>query len=94
MITQTIDEWLGEAVNRFGNIEMAKFTCPNCGNIASIDDFASRGLDEQLAYIECLGRHDKSRGCDWTSANVGGTKGKGRLVNLPESRQLEVFDFA
>lgn len=94
MINQTLDEWLDEASARYGAIERAKFSCPKCGSIATLTDFTNQGADEQLAYLECIGRFDTSKGCDWSSAGVGGTLGKGRLIILPESRQLEVFDFA
>jgi hypothetical protein len=94
MINQTLDEWLAEATKRYGALEQARFSCPKCGNVASLAEFGTRGLDEQLAYQECIGRHDNTKGCDWTSAGIGGTMGKGRLISLPEARQLEVFDFA
>lgn len=95
MIMQTLDEWLAEVASRYGTFDDARFSCPKCGNVASLSDFSKRGIDEQLAYQECLGRYDKSvGGCDWSSQSVGGTMGKGRLISLPEARQMEVFDFA
>ena len=94
MINQTLDEWLEEANTRYGALENAKFCCPKCGNVSTLNDFSKKGVDEQLAYQECIGRFDSSKGCDWSSGGIGGTLGKGRLISLPEARQLEVFDFA
>lgn len=34
-----------------------KFVCPVCGRAQSVGDFEKHGIDSNLAYQNCLGRH-------------------------------------
>jgi hypothetical protein len=93
MVTQTLAEWQAEAKRRFGDAANWRFVCPACGNEQTPLDFKELGVDPQLAYQECIGRHVDALDCDWTAYGLLGTTGKGRLVQLTD-RQVEVFDFA
>lgn len=78
----TQDELLTEAKARFGDDVMAfAFTCPHCGDTASIQDFKDAGADPGHAGQECIGRslgalqspagkwgkNVNGRGCDWVA---------------------------
>jgi hypothetical protein len=98
LIKQSLEEWLKEAEERFvqpGQDDKGAiaFICPNCGHIQTLKDFKERGLDLNLAYQECIGRHDKSIGCDWAAYGFLKTMGHGRIV-VHENGEMEVFDFA
>lgn len=65
------DIWLQKAKELFGpDPKKWKFKCSSCGEIQTAQDFitarfkADRAM--QLVYQECIGRHVKGRGCDWT----------------------------
>jgi len=96
MIEQTVNEWLKEAEQRFGEDHLdIKFVCPACKRVQSLRDFKERGLDPNNAYCECLGRHDMSIDCDWSAYGLLRTMGYGRLVKRDGAeKSIEVFDFA
>lgn len=73
--------WEAEAIRRFGASSKAwQFVCPACGQVQSMADFESLGLDRNLAYQECLGRHQSKMGlaapmnirrpCNYTSSGM------------------------
>ncbi|NLI12491.1 VVA0879 family protein [Pelotomaculum propionicicum] len=97
MIKQSLEDWLKEAEDKFvspGDDRGAiAFQCPRCKRIQTLKDFKDRGLDHNLAYQECLGRHDKSIGCDWAADGLLRTLGLGRIV-FHDGGEMEVFDFA
>ena len=100
MIKQSLKDWLKEAEDKFvtpGEDRGAiAFQCPRCGGVQTLKDFYDHGLDHNLVYQECLGRHDKSVGCDWAAHGLFGTMGKGRIVVYGDGERdaMEVFDFA
>jgi hypothetical protein len=95
MRQQTSEEWMAEGERRFGeDFNNWKFECPACGNVHSVKDFKDLGLDPNLTYQECIGRHVKDKGCDWCSYGFLGTLGHGRIVTSKGNHKSEVFDFA
>ncbi len=75
-------ELLAEARDRFGDDpKQYAFRCPNCGDVASIQDFIDAGADPDRTGQECIGRclgaltvaagkagrNSKGRGCDWAA---------------------------
>ncbi|WP_321820882.1 MULTISPECIES: VVA0879 family protein [unclassified Burkholderia] len=52
-------EWKQDAVRRFGEHPSGwKFKCPCCGHVQSMQDFKDLEVDVNLAYFNCIGRHD------------------------------------
>jgi hypothetical protein len=52
-------EWEQEAIRRFGQHPSGwRFKCPCCGHVQSMQDFKDLGVDVNLAYFNCVGRHD------------------------------------
>jgi hypothetical protein len=95
MIKQTLNEWKTEAIARFGSdTSNWRFKCPKCGNEQTPFDFAGITDGANKAYQQCIGRHVKSKGCDWSAFGFLGTLGKGRIVIAPDGNEVEVFDFA
>jgi hypothetical protein len=100
----TQDELMAEAVRRFGNdpLDFA-FTCPNCGDTATIRDFPADQCDR--AGQECIGRHlgalkgppgtdgkgEAERGCNW--AAYGLFHGPWEIV-MPDGRSSWGFPLA
>ncbi len=105
MIRQTHEEWVAEAKQRFAHKEDMSFECPACGHIARLRDFKAAGLDPERAATNCIGRltgkgvnflevgKDKGDGCNWTAHGLFGTLNKGRVVVMPDAREIRVFDF-
>lgn len=97
MIRQSLKDWIKEAEDKFVSPGRGKgavaFQCPRCKRIQTLKDFKDRGLNYNLAYLECLGRYDKSIGCDWTAYGLLGTMGHGRIV-IHDGGEMQVFDFA
>lgn len=82
MTTRTQDELAAEMISRFGtNQKNWAFICPNCGDIATVQDFIdAAGLEEGPVRFgqECIGRSlgtldykpaeaYPGRGCDWAA---------------------------
>jgi hypothetical protein len=90
-------EFLAEAKQRFGDSALdIAFTCPNCGDVAAISEFAPEHRDR--AGQECIGRTlgalnagYNGRGCDWTA--YGLFCGPWTVV-LPSGRDLHIFPLA
>lgn len=54
----TMEEWNSMLRDKFGdNFSDWKFVCPVCGRVQSVGDFERHGIDSNLAYQHCLGRH-------------------------------------
>jgi len=98
------EEWQGIAIRKFGEHPRNwKFKCPSCGHVQSMQDFKDLGVDVNLAYYNCIGRHDGKHGrvamgtkpgpCNYTSGglfNISPT-----AVKHPETGDtLRVFAFA
>jgi hypothetical protein len=96
--------WRSEAVRRFGESPSSwKFKCPCCGHVQSMQDFKDLNIDPNLAYYDCIGRHDgkhfdvlmgtKPGPCNYTG---GGLFCLSPLtVEHPKTGEaVRVFDFA
>jgi hypothetical protein len=89
------DTWRAEAAEKFGDDPAGwRFTCPACGNVASVADHQAAGSDAHGAATTCLGRHTDTAGCDWAAFGLLGTAGKGRHVRADHGPIIEVFAFA
>lgn len=71
-----------------------RFQCPQCGNVATPQDFAALGADPQRAAQECIGRAQPGVDCDWAAFGLFGTMDRGTLVRLPDGRVIEAFAIA
>jgi hypothetical protein len=61
-------EWLSEGERLFGkNFEDYKFVCPRCKRINTGREFKDAGAEPNAMYCECIGRYDKTKGCDWAA---------------------------
>lgn len=64
----TREEWVAEGERLFGtDYTKYRFKCPNCGNIATGQEFKDAGLDPNDMYCECIGRHIPGKGCNWAA---------------------------
>lgn len=62
------EEWLAEGKSLFGeNFEDWKFVCPRCKRINTGKEFKEAGAEPNSMYCECIGRYDKTKGCDWAA---------------------------
>lgn len=67
-IFKTVAEWRTEGINRFGeHFEDWKFKCPRCGRVNTGIEFKEVGAEPDAMYCECIGRYDKTKGCDWAA---------------------------
>ena len=67
-IYATAEEWREEGKRRFGpDPEDWKFVCPKCGRVNTGEEFKAAGAKPDSMYCECIGRWDKSKGCDWAA---------------------------
>jgi hypothetical protein len=102
--TMTRDEWLAEAVRRFGpNPREWRFVCPSCGTAQSIADLEAAGASDPAtqAYYSCIGRWQGARGafdpsrfkpCNYTN---GGLFCFAPLIVIDDDgKQVPVFAFA
>lgn len=89
----TQEELLSELTERFGsNPMMFAFQCPNCADVATIQEFRDLDVDPGRAGQECIGRHAEGRGCDF--AAYGLIPGPWEIA-LPDSdRPLRAFPIA
>jgi len=90
----TIEEWKKIGTEKFGaDIKTWKFKCCNCGESQTLQEFMEYGVNEPGAkfYYSCIGRYDKSRGCDWT---LGGLfRFHKTEVISEEGKNVPVFEF-
>ncbi len=74
----TQDEYLSAIRSQNVALGGATFQCPICGTLQSANDLieagAGKDLDEVEGYVgfSCIGRFDKTRGCDWTLGGLFG----------------------
>lgn len=72
METMTLDEFQAALKAQGKPIEQVTLECPRCGTLQCANDLIAAGagndLDEVEKYLgfSCIGRFDKSKGCDWT----------------------------
>ena len=102
-----VAEWIAEAKRLFGdNPRDYCFECPICHHIQRLGDFANIGVDPQLGYQECIGRHlrgsakdlaqtpgkDGSKSpCDYAAY---GLFSSGIVVIADNGHKVHVFPFA
>ncbi|MGM7700722.1 VVA0879 family protein [Pseudalkalibacillus sp. Hm43] len=86
MLKYSLYEWEMHGLVLFGK-EKRKwyFQCPNCFHIQSVQEFLKEGYPPDLAYSYCRTCHYKAK---------QGTFGKGKIVQVNQNHNLEVFDFA
>lgn len=72
MITVTLDEYLSMIKSQNVPMINATFQCPHCKTLQSTQDLINAGagktpedIDHYIGF-SCIGRFDKSKGCDWT----------------------------
>lgn len=67
------------------------FVCPACRNVASIGDFKSEGIDENLAPQECILRTMDPAKCNWAAYGLF----RGPVIVIAEDgHEIPVFEFA
>lgn len=107
MHEMTQAELVAEARRRFGdNARTWAFICPNCGDVATAQDFIDAGADPNHVGQECIGRqlgalagpptNDQgrsrtTRGCDWCA--YGLFRGPW-LITLPDGKTIGSFQLA
>lgn len=96
--------WQNEAVRRFGESPRGwRFKCPCCGHVQSMQDFENLNADPNLAYFDCIGRHDgkhfqvamgtKPGPCNYTGGGLFCLSPV--IVKHPATGEtIRVFDFA
>ena len=61
-------DYVAEAVKRFGSDPADwKFVCPACGRVNSGKEFKEAGCEPNDMWQNCIGRYDKSKGCNWAA---------------------------
>jgi len=96
MKTVSWEEWKAEGVKLFGkDITDWRFKCPGCNNTQTMKEFINLGMDKAEAatrfYYSCIGRWDKSQGCDYTS---GGLINIAPIKVIRGDEEFHVFEFA
>lgn len=67
-VFETVADWRSEGVRRFGeHFVNWKFKCPRCGRVNTGQEFKDAGAEPNSMYCECIGRYDKTKGCDWAA---------------------------
>lgn len=96
-------ELIAEAARRFGeNRREWRFECPQCGDVATAQDFLDAGepADSLPIGVVCIGRvtgaltkqaATNTRGCDW--AAFGLFRGPW-FVKMPDGREVPSFPLA
>jgi hypothetical protein len=94
---QTHADWIAEGTQRFGGLGRdLQFRCVSCGEVQTPAEYVALGFTPEQAMSRapfgCIGREDRSRGCDWT---LGGLLHLHTLeVELEEGETIPVFEFA
>lgn len=87
-VYKTAEEWREEGSRRFGLApEGWKFVCPACGRVNTGQEFKDAGAEPKDMYQCCIGRFDKTKGCDWAAFGLFD------ICNT-EVEGIPVFDFA
>lgn len=72
MITLTLDELLSAMRSQNVPQRDVTFQCPRCKTLQSSNDLIKAGAGKNAIEVakylgfSCIGRFDKSKGCDWT----------------------------
>ncbi|MBA4495244.1 VVA0879 family protein [Paenactinomyces guangxiensis] len=98
MVVQTQNDWLKEMTERYSDLYLVSFECPNCGHVQTIADFNNLKIYPGRAYKDCIGKYVKDKGCNWSidNNNPKTTKmlSKCRIVITEDGKEYRVFDFA
>lgn len=88
-VFETAEAWRAEAERRFRSpyMEDWKFKCPRCGRVNIGKEFRDAGASPEAPYKECIGRYDKTKGCDWAAYGLFD-------ICTTEVAGQPVFDFA
>jgi hypothetical protein len=100
----SFDEWKKHAISKFGESASEwAFKCPCCGNIQTMQQFDNLGVDPNLAYFNCIGRHDGKHGhvdmgtkpgpCNYTGGGLFNMNPVA-VIHPETGKTLYVFDFA
>jgi len=83
------EEWRKEGERRFRSMHMEdwKFKCPACGRINTGIEFKKAGASPEAPYQECIGRYDKTKGCNWAAYGLFD-------ICTAEVDGIPVFEFA
>lgn len=106
METIELEEWRRRATELGGgDIKHCPFVCPNCGNVATPQDFIAAGGKGASAPQSCIGRvtggesgmrksaDGAQRPCDWAAFGLFGTLGRGVFVKMPDGELVDTFAF-
>ncbi len=96
VITMTFEEWMKKGEELFGEDKKNwRFKCPACGNTQTIAEFIKLGLDKDkilgIFYYSCIGRWDKTQGCDYTT---GGLFNISPIKIIKDGQESYAFAFA
>ena len=65
----TMKHFQAEANNRFGEYKKWQFVCPQCKTVQTPEDLVNAGVQKEFVQMKagfsCIGRFDKSKGCNW-----------------------------
>ena len=89
-----IEDWIRQLKEKFGKDPNGwKFKCPSCGGVQSGQDFIDGGITEfdRKVYFDCIGRHVKGKGCNWT---LGGLIAIHKTVVVKDLVITPVFEMA
>lgn len=87
-VFENVEEWREEGTRRFGPDPVNwKFKCPACGRVASGQELKDAGAELDDIYVHCIGRYDKTKGCDWAAYGLFD-------ICTTEVNGMPVFDFA
>lgn len=89
----TLEQWNNKGRSLFGDDKMKwKFVCPVCKNIQTPEDLKKAGANHVDVLQECVGRYDKTKGCDY--AAYGLFKRTNTKVISEHFVPTDMFDFA
>lgn len=108
IVERTQVELVAEMTRRFGDDHrLWSFVCPNCGDVASAQDFKDAGVEEPFSRLgqECIGRQlgalsrefgyatgkYQGRGCDWVAYGLFGGP---EYIVMPDGRKVGSFAIA
>jgi hypothetical protein len=90
-----LTEWLEEGESLFGKDKTKwRFKCPSCGNSQTFDEFVplmDKEKIESVLYFSCIGRWDKTQGCDYT---LGGLFVIANVYVIKDGKEFPVMEFA
>lgn len=93
-------EWIAEGTKLFGTINNKefKFVCPCCGNVQTPLEFEKKGLNDYLAFYECIGLktggkgtiHNKKKPCNY---KIYGVLDLSNTMIICQTGNFSVFDY-